>query len=112
MFDNWYFASYFANWIIFLLVSFVEVISYSVAWETSDPGFMAFWSDKVGYFGSVVGMAVPWAFLVAYMYEFKDWSNMDGMIFFRVVGDGIVHIVNGTLHYLFLPRLLAWAEAT
>lgn len=59
---GWTALSYFATFIIYGVVSLVELIAYA-AWLLFDNySFASFWFLRIGYWGTILGFFIPWVF--------------------------------------------------
>ena len=109
MFDNFFFASYFALWVSLFVVGFIQTVSAGYYYGLLDPGFFTFWTQTVGRNGAITLYAVAPTFLFLYISKDADWTKIQGLVLFRLIGDIVVYIYAAIVHILFTDRLVDWA---
>lgn len=57
------------NFVFYLLVSVVEFVAWMFYLSNTDIFFAAWWFSTIGYYGSIVGLALPWIFMAVYIQQ-------------------------------------------
>ena len=104
----WSHAAFLANWIVYILVSGVELVAWIMALNGS-PNFLAFWGGLVGYWGSIVLYAAPWIFAFINIAVTENWTTSDSTTMFILIPSMILNIAIGLIHFLFAERMVNWA---
>jgi len=109
---GWTAASYFSAFFLYAIVSGVEFVAwwFYIAGQTA---WFGSWVSSVGWWGSVLGLVLPWLFAV-FQLSFPTTSGglpsvgaeFGNNAIFLIVVNLFVWIVSAVLHVIMTPRLL------
>ena len=112
IFSNALQASYFVGWVVYSIISGMEMTSYAIYHITADPTDLFFWTTSFGFYGSLVVCAFPWMTVVVYMLSEPRWVYVEGLCVYNLVGGIFIWLVVGLIHLLMTERFEKWAKAT
>jgi len=101
------------NWLFYALVSAVEFIAWVLYLNGSDY-FAAWWFSTIGYWGSIIGLPLPWIFMSVYIGDtLKGVTNVfpGTWAIFVLVMTLLMWITFATLHIVYVPDFLAHIAA-
>jgi hypothetical protein len=107
MFKDWMTVAYFSNWVIYLLISFIEMIAWFV-YLTGEPVFMLIWSSTVNFWGCLIIYVLPWMFAVLDIALAITPSEASWFIFGGSIG---MWLILGIINILFTDRFIGHAFA-
>jgi len=110
--EGWMAGAYFAQFIVFLAVSVIELVAW-IVYMTGSAEFASLWIGLIGYWGSLTAYALPPIFAMLHLVLVTGGlngvmtaANATNDLFLMIVGF-IMWIAAGLLHILFVPRFLA-----
>jgi hypothetical protein len=107
MFNDWMTVAYFSNWVIYLLISFIEMVAWFV-YLAGYPTFMLIWTSTVNFWGCLIIYVLPWMFAVLDIALATLPSEASWFIFGGSFG---VWLVLGIINILFTDRFIGHAFA-
>jgi len=97
------------NWVVYGLVSAVEFIGWVLYLNGSDY-LAAWWFSTIGYWGSIIGLPLPWIFMSVYIGDtMKGLTDVfpGTWAIFVLVMTLLMWITFATLHIIYVPEFLA-----
>lgn len=110
--EGWMAGAYFAQFLLYLIVSVVELVAW-IVYMTGSAEFASLWIGLIGYWGSLIAYALPPIFALLHLLLVTGGlsgvmtaTNATNDLFLMIVGF-VLWVAHGLLHILFVPRFLA-----
>jgi hypothetical protein len=110
---NYFAIALMANFFMYAITSAVEFAAF-IIYLNGDPFFAAFWFSTVGYYGSIVGLALPWIMCAVFIQDTMGGKTdffPGNWVTFNLVVTLIMWIGMSAFHIYWVPDFLAHVAA-
>ena len=103
-------ASLLLTWLLYLIISVVELISW-IMYLAGNAGLARFYFSTVGYWGSLIGYAGPWIVAIIQLVLVPQNAFPSVWATFHLIVSFVMWVGTGLVHIFFIDAFIAHVDA-
>jgi len=108
--QGWVAASVFCGWLLYLVVSVVELVAW-IFYEFGSLGFAEYYFSTIGYWGSILFYPFTWLCAAIHLGIYGSGSFPGSWAIFLVTVNAVLWLVHGLLHFFYVDDFMAYIDA-